>query len=104
MRIIYFLTFITLILTSCEVDKINSDDELIESIINFDEKIVVLETELPIDSKVFIDEELPEEFIDRSLLANDLGFEIEMRNLDYKDLGFLETKFCDYLFFRSSIL
>ena len=87
MRIIYFLTFITLILTSCEVDKINSDDDLIESIINFDEKIVVLETELPIDSKVFIDEELPEEFIDRSLLANDLGFEIEMRNLDYKDLG-----------------
>ena len=87
MRIIYFLTLITLILTSCEVDKINSDDELIESIINFDEKIVVLETELPIDSKVFIDEELPEEFVDRSLLANDLGFEIEMRNLDYKDLG-----------------
>ena len=87
MRIIYFLTFITLTLTSCEVDKINSDDDLIESIINYDEKIVVLETELPIDSKVFIDEELPEEFIDRSLLANDLGFEIEMRNLDYKDLG-----------------
>ena len=87
MRIIYFLTFITLTLTSCEVDKINSDDDLIESIINYDEKIVVLETELPIDTKVFIDEELPEEFIDRSLLANDLGFEIEMRNLDYKDLG-----------------
>jgi hypothetical protein len=41
MRIIYYLTFITLILTSCEVDKINRDDDLIESIINFDEKIVV---------------------------------------------------------------
>ena len=49
MRIIYFLAFITLTLTSCEVDKINSDDDLIESIINYDEKIVVLETELPID-------------------------------------------------------
>ena len=60
MRVVYFLTFITLILTSCEVDKINNDDDLIESIINFDEKIIVLETELPIDSKVFIDEELPE--------------------------------------------
>ena len=27
MRVVYFLTFITLILTSCEVDKINNDDD-----------------------------------------------------------------------------
>ena len=41
---------------------------MIESIINFDEKIVVLETELPIDSKQFIDEELPEDLY-RDVLA-----------------------------------
>ena len=64
-----------------------SDDELIDAIINAEEKIQILESDLPIDAKNIISSDIPDDFFDKGSLASQLGYQINMRSFDFFFLG-----------------
>ena len=66
-----------------------SDDELIDAIINAEEKIQILESDLPIDAKNTMSSDIPDDFFDKGSLASQLGYQINMRSFDF---FFLELK------------
>ncbi len=72
---------------SCEVENTLTDDELIEAIINSDEKISVLENDLPNKLKNSISDYMPDDFIDNAKLAPSLGYQIEMRSIEVFTMG-----------------
>jgi hypothetical protein len=84
---ILFLPIFLFLIHSCEVENILTDDELIEAIINSEEKISVLESDLPNKLKNSISEDLPNDFIDNAKLAPSLGFQIEMRSIEVFTMG-----------------
>ena len=73
--------------TACEVEDIMSDDELIDAIINTEEKVLILESDLPIDAKNTMSTDIPDDFFDRGKLATQLGYQINMRTFDFFFLG-----------------
>ena len=73
--------------TACEVEDIMSDDELIDAIINSEEKVLILESDLPIDAKNTMSSDIPDDFFDRGKLATQLGYQINMRTFDFFFLG-----------------
>ena len=48
--------------TACDTDDIMSDDELIDAIINAEEKVQILESDLPIDAKNTMSSDIPDDF------------------------------------------
>ena len=73
--------------TACEFEDIMSDDELIDAIINAEEKIQILEYDLPIDAKNTMSSDIPDDFFDKGSLASQLGYQINMRSFDFFFLG-----------------
>ena len=72
---------------SCEIENILTDDELIEAIINSEEKISVLEIDLPNKLKNSISDDMPDDFIDNAKLAPSLGYQIELRSIEIFTMG-----------------
>ena len=64
-----------------------SDDELIDAIINAEEKIQILESDLPVDAKNTMSSDIPDDFFDKGSLASQLGYQINMRSFDFFFLG-----------------
>ena len=73
--------------TACEFEDIMSDDELIDAIINDEEKVQILESDLPIDAKNTMSSDIPDDFFDKGSLASQLGYQINMRSFDFFFLG-----------------
>ena len=73
--------------TACEFEDIMTDDELIDAIINAEEKVQILESDLPIDAKNIISSDIPDDFFDKGSLASQLGYQINMRSFDFFFLG-----------------
>ena len=73
--------------TACETDDIMSDDELIDAIVNAEEKVPILETDLPLDAKNTMSNDIPDDFFDKGSLASQLGYQINMRSFDFFFLG-----------------
>ena len=64
-----------------------SDDELIDAIINAEEKVQILESDLPSDAKNTMSNDIPDDFFDKGSLASQLGYQINMRSFDFFFLG-----------------
>ena len=73
--------------TACKTDDIMSDDELIDAIMNAEEKVQILETDLPLDAKNTMSNDIPDDFFDKGSLASQLGYQINMRSFDFFFLG-----------------
>ena len=73
--------------TACEFEDIMSDDELIDAIMNAEEKVQILETDLPLDAKNTMSNDIPDDFFDKGSLASQLGYQINMRSFDFFFLG-----------------
>lgn len=84
---ILFLPIFLFLIHSCEVENILTDDELIEAIINSEEKISVLESDLPNKLKISISDYMPDDFVDNAKLAPSLGYQIEMRSIEVFTMG-----------------
>ena len=81
------LPILLFFMNSCEVENILTDDELIDAIINSEEKISVLENDLPYQLKNSISNEMPDDFIDDAKLAPSLGYQLGMRSIDVFNMG-----------------
>ena len=58
-----YMPFIFLfIFSACEIENQMTDDELIEAIINSNEKVKILETDLPLDAKNTLINDKPDDF------------------------------------------
>lgn len=77
----YLLFGLLIFTTSCEeVSDVMSDEELIDAIINYDNKIEVSEMDLPDSAVSVIGTDMPNDVISKAELAPDLGYEIEMKS------------------------
>ena len=83
----YFPLLFIFLFTACEFEDIMSDDELIDAIINAEEKVQILESDLPIDAKNTMSSDIPDDFFDKGSLASQLGYQINMRSFDFFFLG-----------------
>ena len=84
---ILFLPILLLFINSCEVENFLTDDELIDAIINSEEKISVLENDLPYQIKNSISNEMPDDFIEDAKLAPSLGYQLGMMSIDVFNMG-----------------
>ncbi len=82
-----FLPILLLFINSCEVENILTDDELIDAIINSEDKISVLENDLPYLIKNSISNEMPDDFIEDAELAPSLGYQLGMMSIDVFNMG-----------------
>ncbi|MDA0757042.1 MAG: hypothetical protein O3C01_00040 [Bacteroidetes bacterium] len=86
---------------SCDVDGSEmSDDELIEAIIDSENKILISNSDLPSPAISSINFEMPNDFIDEASLAPELGYEIEMKSFDFIKLE-LDYEREDELYFTT---
>lgn len=86
--ILKYLPFLLLfVFSSCEIENEMTDDELIDAIINSNEKIQIIEADLPIDAKNTLINDMPDDFFDNGNLAPQLGYEVKMRTLDFFFMG-----------------
>ena len=83
----YLLLFVLispLLFISCDIDGDEmSDDELIQAIIDSENKILISKSDLPSSAISSISFEMPNDFIDEATLAPELGYEIEMKSFDF---------------------
>ena len=87
-QISFLLTSILILfLSSCEVENTMTDDELIDAIINSEEKVNVSESELPFQAQTLISNELTDDYVDLAKLAPGLGFQVEMRSIAVFEMG-----------------
>ena len=82
-----FTSILILFLSSCEVENTMTDDELIDAIINYEEKVTVSESELPFQAQTLISNELTDDYVDLAKLAPGLGFQVEMRSIAVFEMG-----------------
>ena len=82
-----FLPILLLFINSCEVENILTNDELIDAIINSEDKISVLENDLPYLIKNSISNEMPDDFIEDAKLARSLGYQLGMMSIDVFNMG-----------------
>ena len=82
-----FPVLFLILVSGCEIQDDMTDDELIDAIINSDEKVQILETDLPIDAKNTLYNDMPDDFFDEGNLAPKLGYEVKMRTLDFFFMG-----------------
>ena len=83
----YLSLLFIFLFTACEFEDIMSDDELIDAIINAEEKVQILESDLPVDAKNTMSSDIPDDFFDKGSLASQLGYQINMRSFDFFFLG-----------------
>ena len=83
----YLALFFVFLFTACEFEDIMSDDELIDAIINAEENVLILESDLPLDAKNTMSSDIPDDFFDKGSLASQLGYQINMRSFDFFFLG-----------------
>ena len=83
----FFPLLFIFLFTACETDDIMSDDELIDAIMNAEDKVPILETDLPLDAKNTMSNDIPDDFFDKGSLASQLGYQINMRSFDFFFLG-----------------
>ena len=81
---LYTLVF-PLIFLSCENSDVLSDDELIEAIIEADNRISVSKNDLPKSAISSLDFNMPDDIIRQAELAPELGYEVEMKSWDFFD-------------------
>ena len=80
-KTLYLLFGLLIFTTSCEeVSDVMSDEELIDAIINYDNKIEVSEKDLPKSAVSMIGADMPDDVISKAKLAPDLGYEVEMKS------------------------
>ncbi|MAU62968.1 MAG: hypothetical protein CMC38_01260 [Flavobacteriaceae bacterium] len=84
-KIFLFALVFPLMFTSCENSGEMSDDELIEAIINAENRISVTKNDLPKSAITSLDFNKPGDVIGSAELAPELGFEIEMKSWDFFD-------------------
>ena len=78
--------FFLALISSCEnMDQEMSDDELIQAIIESDNRISVTKNDLPKSAISTLNFKMPEDVIRLAELAPELGFEIEMKSWDFFD-------------------
>ena len=78
--------FFLALISSCEnMDQEMSDDELIQAIIESDNRISVTKNEIPKTAITSLNFKMPDEVIRYAELAPELGFEIEMKSWDFFD-------------------
>ena len=82
--LLYTLVF-PLIFLSCENTDVMSDDELIEAIIEAENRITVSKNDLPKAAISSLDFNMPDDIIRLAELAPDLGYEVEMKSWDFFD-------------------
>ena len=83
----YLPLLFVFLFTACEFEDIMSDDELIDAIINAEERVQIVESDLPIDAKNTMNSDMPDDFFDKGSLASQLGYQINMRSFDFFFLG-----------------
>ena len=81
--ILVFLLF----LSSCQIQDEMTDSELIDAIINSDQKIEIIESDLPNSAKNTIEIEMPDDFFDKGNMDVNLGYEISLRTIDFFAMG-----------------
>jgi len=82
--LLLFVLICPLLFISCDIDGDEmSDDELIQAIIDSENKILISKSDLPSSAISSISFEMPNDFIDEATLAPELGYEIEMKSFDF---------------------
>ena len=84
-KILLFTLVFPLIFLSCENTDVMSDDELIEAIIEAENRITVSKNDLPKAAISSLDFNMPDDIIRLAELAPDLGYEVEMKSWDFFD-------------------
>ncbi|MBT6169980.1 MAG: hypothetical protein HOH98_04445, partial [Flavobacteriaceae bacterium] len=84
-KIFLFALIFPLMFASCENSGEMSDDELIEAIINAENKISVTKNDLPKSAIASLGFKMPNDIIRFADLAPELGYEIEMKSWDFFD-------------------
>ena len=82
-----FPILLLLFISGCEIQDEMTDDELIDAIINSEEKVQIIESDLPIDAMNTMKSNMPDDFFDHGNLAPKLGYEIKMRTIDFFFMG-----------------
>ena len=99
--LLLFALISPLLFISCDVDGSEmSDDELIQAIIDSENKILISGSELPSSAIASIEFEMPNDFIDEATLSPELGYEIEMKSFDFIKLE-LDYERDDELYFTT---
>ena len=81
-----FTLFIMAFTISCEnMDQEMSDDELIQAIIESENRISVAKNDLPKSAIASINFDMPNDIIRLAELAPELGYEIELKSWDFFD-------------------
>tara|TARA_B100001079_G_scaffold270516_2_gene285095 strand:- start:10 stop:672 length:663 start_codon:yes stop_codon:yes gene_type:complete len=83
----FFPILLIFFISGCEIQDEMTDDELIDAIINSEEKVQVIESDLPTDAINTMKSNMPDDFFDDGSLAPKLGYEIKMRTLDFFFMG-----------------
>ena len=84
-KLFLFALIFPLMFTSCENSGEMSDDELIEAIINAENRISVTKNDLPKSAIASLGFKMPNDIIRFADLAPELGYEVEMKSWDFFD-------------------
>lgn len=99
--LLLFALICPLLFISCDIEGDEmSDDELIQAIIDSENKILISKSDLPSSAISSINFEMPNDFIDEATLAPELGYEIEMKSFDFIKLE-IEYERNDELYFTT---
>ena len=82
-----FILVFLLFISSCQIQDEMTDSELIDAIINSDQKIEIIESDLPNSAKNTIEIEMPDDFFDKGNMDVNLGYEISLRTIDSFAMG-----------------
>jgi len=84
-KIILIAFLFPLIFSSCENSDALSDDELIQAIIDADNRTTISKNDLPKSAISTLNVEMPNDVINIAVLAPELGYEVEMKSWDFFD-------------------
>ena len=84
-KIILIAFLFPLIFSSCENSDTLTDDELIQAIIDADNRTTISKNDLPKSAISTLNVEMPDDVINIAVLAPELGYEVEMKSWDFFD-------------------
>jgi hypothetical protein len=84
-KIILIAFLFPLIFSSCENSDTLTDDELIQAIIDSDNRTTISKNDLPKSAISTLNVEMPNDVINIAVLAPELGYEVEMKSWDFFD-------------------
>lgn len=82
-KLLLFAILFPLVFSSCENSGEMSDDELIDAIIQSENRISVSKNDLPKATITNLDFNMPDDVVGTAELAPELGYEIEMKSWDF---------------------